>query len=53
MSMGKTSRTSLQIFFDSLEPEQKDLLSDYMKERTYESLSKKFDSLLTQKNENN
>ena len=50
--MDKNSKTSIQIFFDSLEQEEKELLSDYLKDSTYESLSKKFDSLLEQVNEN-
>lgn len=52
VSTNKTLQTSLQIFFDSLCPEEKELLSDYMKDHTYESLSKKFDTLLGKNNEN-
>ena len=50
--MDKKSRTSLEVFFDSLEEKDKELLMDYMKDRKYESLSSKFDTLLKPKNEN-
>jgi len=50
--MDKKPRTSLQVFFDSLDAKEKELLVDYIKDRTYESLSNKFDTLLNPKNEN-
>lgn len=49
--MDKKSRTSLEVFFDSLGEKEKELLLDYMKDCTYESLSNKFDTLLNPKNE--
>ncbi|HHT9138419.1 MAG TPA: hypothetical protein ACFYEK_14395 [Candidatus Wunengus sp. YC60] len=50
--MDKKPQTSLQVFFDSLDEKGKELLVDYMEDRTYESLSDKYDTLLNPKNEN-
>ncbi|MFA5143258.1 MAG: hypothetical protein WC522_03705 [Candidatus Omnitrophota bacterium] len=47
--MDKKSHTSLEVFFNSLEEKDKELLVDYMKDRKYESLSSKFDTLLKTK----
>lgn len=50
--MDKKSRTSLEIFFNSLEEKDKELLIDYIKDHKYESLSSRFDALLKPKDEN-
>ncbi len=38
--------TTLDRFFASLEPAEKELLLDYIERERYESLSEKFDSLI-------
>lgn len=41
-------KNSIEKFIDTLNTDEKELLSTYVKEETYESLSDKFDDLLKQ-----
>ncbi len=44
--MSEKPKTSLEIFIESLEIGEKELLLNYVKEQTYDSLSVQFDNLL-------
>jgi hypothetical protein len=50
--MSTKDKSSIEIFVENLDEKEKLLLCDYVKNRTFESLSKKFDDLLSDKNEN-
>lgn len=49
--MTKKDKTTLEKFFGILTEEEKLLLASYIVNKTYESLAKKFDELLTKPNE--
>lgn len=50
--MSAKEKSSLEKFLENLSGEERLLLSDYVKNKTFESLSKKFDELLSDLNEN-
>jgi outer membrane protein assembly factor BamD (BamD/ComL family) len=50
--MARNEKTSIEKFTDTLNEEEKTLLSSYLKSKTYESLSEKFEEILKELHEN-